>query len=566
MRLSRTLIATRRNPPADAASPAHGALLRAGLIHEVDPGVHVHAPMLRRVVDRLRAVLRDELWCLEPDEVATPSLVPADLAGAGGGPAGLALRDARGTALHLTASATGAVVHYVAARLDSYRQLPVRVVTCGRRFRDAAPGQRSQLGAREATVLEVLALDADEHAVAGSWARLRDGLVRALERCELDVELVRASPAAAGDPPSLRLVATTDEGATRALVSDAGGYAALPTVARSDIPPPPPAPPAGEMRAVPTPGARTIGELRDILPDVPVARMLKTVLYLTGDGVVVAALCRGDRGIDEVKLSRHLGGVEVGLADEATVREITGAEPGFAGPVGLPGSARVIADRSVADLGTVVCGANTSDQHLVDVRLGRDLPDPELADLDAVGPGDVSPDGGRLREVRGHTVGEITPLGPVEATFVTEDGDQREALACAARVDLERVLVACVEQHGDPDALRWPLAIAPHAVTLIQARADDPAQTDLAGDLYARLGAAGIDVVWDDREARIGVKFNDAELVGVPIHVVVGRDAAAGRVELRLPDAQRRGAVVPADEAVERIVETVDRAGAPTSG
>lgn len=566
MRLSRTLLATRRDAPTDAATPAHATLLQAGFVHELDPGIQVHAPMLRRVIQRLRAVLRDELRRLEPEEITTPSLVPADLAAGDLATADLTVRDTRGAALGLTASATGAVVDYVAGRLTSYRQLPVHVATWGRRFREAPPGQRSQLAAREATVLEVLAFDADEPAMTASWAGLRDGVVRALERCDLDVLVVRASPSGAGDPPTLRLVATTDEGDTRVLVSETGEYAALPAVARGRVPPPPPAPAGEEMRAVSTPGARTIAKLRAALPDVPEARMLKTMLYLTADGAVVAALSRGDREIDEVKLSRHLGGVEVGLADAATVREVTGAEPGFAGPVGLPGSVRLVADRSVADLGTVVCGANATDEHLVGVRFGRDLPEPELADLDAVGPGDAAPDGGRLHEVLGYTIGEIVPLGTVESSFVTEESDQRHALACAARVALERVVVACVEQRGGTDALRWPPAIAPHAVTLIQARADDAAQATLADDLHARLDAAGVDVLWDDRDVRIGVKFNDAELLGVPIDVVVGRDAAEGRVELRLAEAGRDGVVVSADEAVERIVEAVDPAAASTAG
>jgi prolyl-tRNA synthetase len=552
MRLSRSLFSTLRDRPSGAHPPGQAALLRAGMIQELAPATHAFGPLALRVLGRVEGFLRAELASLSPGEVSAPLLLPAGEVHDGISTDPIELRDRRGTALRLDRTASPALLAYLDGQVDSYRQLPTRALSVGRRPRDPGAGARTRIGALESAVLEVLCADLDEGAALETRRALGAAVRATAATCGLGV-------VGAEDLEGIeRFLAPTTAGETVVAVSSDRSYAATRACARADLTPSP----ADEripMRRVETPGARSIEQLRRYLPDVPPPRMLKTMLYRTDAGDVVAALVRGDREIDAGKLRRHLDAEEIALADPLTITQVTGAEPGFAGPVGLPEQVRVVADLSVADLTGFACGANETDVHLADVWFERDLPLPEVADIDAIRPGDPAPGGGEIELLAAIDVGAVSPRGPLGVEHVTERGELQRAHISTLSVDLTRFLLALAEQHVSERGLRWPLPVAPYPVEVIQVRGDDPDQADLATALVAELAAIDIDVLWDDRDARAGVKFNDAELVGIPIRVVVGRGAAEGRVEVRWPDDDREGAVVHAAEVAPRISERVSR-------
>lgn len=549
-RLSTQLLVTRKEPPAEARTPGHALLLRAGQLEHTDDGVVVGA-LLQRVLRRLRALTRGEVEA------------------AGGQEVGL---------VGVPGSAAQAVTAFAASRVSSHRQLPQVLFAFGSKAE--APGGRGRLGSKllgggADTVAWAQAFDADEGAAEASYQALAAACERVVTRCGLNA--VRAD---AGDQVGEQLVALVDAGDEVVAVSDAGSYAAAVHVARADLHPP--GKPDGDapMTEVPTPGAATLSALRESVPDVPPERTIKTLLYHAllpgGDSQLVAALCRGDRSVDEAKLTRALGAVEVGMGDAAAVEQATGAAVGYAGPVELPAQVRVVADHAVADVDGFVCGANRTDAHLRDVRWGRDVALPELADLDLVQDGDRAPDGGTLRLRRGVEVartcrhgagsGEVAGVtGVAGVTAAGPDGTDHPVWATSCRLDVAQLAASVVEQHHDERGLAWPAAVAPHTVVVVTVRPDDEDQRRLAEQVGAELETAGVDVVWDDRDARAGAKFADAELLGFPWRITCGRDAAEGRVEL-VSRAAGEPAVLDAGEAVRRVADATREAGVPPLG
>lgn len=534
-RLSTQLLATRKEAPAGARSAAHALLLRAGQLHHADEGLVV-GPLLSRVLRRIEALVRGELEAAGGQEVGVDGF---------------------------SGSTERALATFARGRLASHRQLPQVLFHFGPGAE--GPGGPGLLGAAAATLAQAHAFDAEEDAAEASYRALAAVCARVVARC--GVEAVRAD--AGGDCE--QLVVLLDSGDETVAVSDAGSYAAAADVARAELGPPGDAHGGAGMTEVATPGAATLAALREFVPDVPPERMVKTLLYHAllpgGDSQLVAALCRGDRSVDEAKLTRALGAVEVGMGDAAAVQQATGADVGYAGPVGLPDTVRVVADRAVAEVDGFVCGANRTDAHLRDVRWGRDVALPELADLDAAHDGDPAPDGGTLRLRRGHEVARVCRRGrgPAEVAGVTvagPDGTAHPVWTTSCLLDVAQLLASAVECHHDDRGIVWPAAVAPHAAVVVTVRADDEAQRRLAEQVCADLDAAAVDVVWDDREARAGAKFADAELLGFPWRVTCGRDAADGRVEL-VARAGGEAEVVDAGEAVRRVTEAAREAGPP---
>lgn len=535
-RLSNQLLATRKETPAEARTAAQALLLRAGQLHHVDGGLVV-GPLLNRTLQRVETLIRGELNAAGGQE--------------------LALIGSPGSTEH-------ALLTFARGRLASHRQLPQVLFHFG-------PGAESRrglglLGAGATRLAQAHAFDAEEEAAETSYQALAAVCARIAARC--GVEAVRAD--AGGDCE--QLVVLLDEGDETVAVSDAGSYAAAAHTARADLAPPPGPDGDAPMTEVTTPGAATLAALREFVPDVPPERMLKTLLYHAllpgGDTQLVAALCRGDRSIDEAKLTRALGAVEVGMGDAAAVQQATGADVGYAGPVGLPDTVRVVADYAVAEVDGFVCGANRTDAHLRDVRWGRDAARPELADLDAVHDGDSASDGGTLRLRRGAEVARVCRrgVGPAEAAGVTvagPDGTARPVWMSSCLLDVAQLLASTVEQHHDDRGIVWPPAVAPHTAVVVTVRADDEAQRRLAEQVCADLDAVAVDAVWDDRDARAGAKFADAELLGFPWRVTCGRDTAEGRVEL-VPRTGGETEVVDAAEAVRRVAEAAREADAPS--
>jgi prolyl-tRNA synthetase len=571
LRLSEQLFVTRRDDPADAAVASHALLVRAGMLHRVAAGVYAHGPLLCLVIRRIETIVREETGRIGGQELLLSALQPRDLWERSGrwrrdvnvDRLMFTTRDRSGAEFGLGPTHEEAMTDLVAGQVSSYRQLPVLLYQLQTKFRDEPRPRFGLLRAREFHMKDAYSFDRDEEGMRSSYERVGAAYEKVFARCGLDTLRVDADPGAMGGSASAEFIAVADVGEDVLAVCERTGYAANVEVARAHIPNPAAPDLDRPMSRVSTPRARTIAEVREFILDVPVGRFVKTLLYRVrdegGDEQVVAALVRGDRAVNETKLANLLGAAEVELADAGTVRAVTGVEPGFAGPVGLPSDVRIVGDLSLNGVDLFVCGANEPDAHLRDVRFGRDVDLPDLADIDLVQDGDLTPDGaGRLRIVRGIELGHIFQLGTryaerLGASYLANDGQEHPMWMGSYGIGITRLAAAIVEQHHDERGCRWPASVAPHAVVIVQTRAGAEDQDRLAATLYDRLRTAGTPVAWDDRDERPGVKLHDADLVGWPWRIVVGRDAAGGQVEV----TARSGG----DAVVMSLAEAVDHIG-----
>lgn len=579
-RLSTQLIATRREAPADAHAVSHQLMARAGMLQQAAAGLFTVGPLLFRTLRRIEAVIREELDAIGCQEVRFTHLQPPEPWQRSGrwepfteplDPVMMRTESRTGAEFGLGPTHEEQATLFAADQISSHRQLPQIIYQIATKFRDEARPRSGLLRTREFTMKDAYSFDTDEPAATETYHRLAECYERIFARMGLDVLRADADVGAMGGKASAEFLAPASIGEDFVAISDAGGYRANVEVARAELDPPE-APPEKPMERVETPGATTMETLQAYVPDVPPERMIKTLLYTAttpdGGSQLVAALARGDRGIDEDKLARAVGAAELSMADAETIRDATGADPGYAGPVGLSGDVRVVGDHAIADVQGFVCGGNATDTHYRDAWWSRDAVLPELADLDRVSDGDRAPDGGTLSISRAIEAGHVFLLGtrytePEALDFAVtgEDGVARPVWMGCFGIGVERLAAAIVEQHHDEAGIVWPTAVAPHTAAVVPIRTDDEVQRGLAERVAGDLTDVGVDVVLDDRDARPGVKFADLELIGLPWRLTAGRDALDGRVEL----APRGGEaeVVDAAEAVRRVSEVASTARVP---
>ncbi|TAH34454.1 MAG: proline--tRNA ligase [Planctomycetota bacterium] len=569
MRLTRLLFVTLRDDPADAEVRSHALMARTGFLQKVAAGIYVYGPMLWRTLRKIEQIVREEHDRAGCQELLMPALQPRELWEESGRwdryvNDGILfhLQDRKGAELCLGPTHEEVITTFVKRQLQSYKQLPLTLYQIQTKFRDEIRPRFGLMRGREFIMKDAYSFDATPAGMKESYQAMRAVYTRVFTRCGLRFTAVEADPGAIGGSGSEEFMVDADTGEDAIAVCRETGYAANVEKATGVIPPPPAAPPQRPMHKEPTPGARSCEDLQRMFPDLPIARMLKTVLYRVlwrdREGVV-AVMCRGDRALNEVKLANFLDALKVELADEKLVRASTGAEPGFAGPIGLGAGVRLVADRSVEGVHGFLCGGNETDTHYLDVWFGRDLPQPETADFGQVQAGDLAPGGqGALEITRGIEVGHIFQLGTkyseaMECRFVDEQGRTQPAWMGCYGIGISRVAAAAIEQNHDEAGMIWPLPIAPYSVLIVQMKAGDAAQDDLAAELHEALEGEGVDVLWDDRpKVSPGAKFKDADLIGIPLRIVVGRDASQRQVEWK----PRRGgstAIVDAEEAVARV-------------
>ncbi len=578
MRLSQILFTTLKEAPADAEVASHALMVRAGFLEKITAGVYVYGPLLWRVLRKIEHIIREEHDRIGCQELLMPALQPRELWVESGRwdryvEDGILyhFEDGRGREVCLGPTHEEVITAFVRGRITSYKQLPVTLYQIQTKFRDEIRPRFGLMRGREFLMKDAYSFDADAAAMAVSYAKMRDVYRAIFSRCGLRFTPVQADTGAIGGSGSEEFMVDAETGEDAIAVCRATGYAANLEKAVSRIAPPPPTPPKRPMHREATPNARSVDDLLRLFPELSRERMLKTVLYraLFADREeTVAVMARGDREINEVKLLNHLGALKVELADEARVRRATGAEPGFAGPIGLSPDVRLLADRSVVGVEGFLCGGNETGTHWLDVWFGRDLPQPETVELGLVQAGDRVVDGEGVIEItRGIEVGHIFQLGTkyseaMGATFAAEDGRLVPFHMGCYGIGVSRIAAAAIEQGHDDNGMIWPLPIAPYTVLIVQMRPDDDAQTALAGELVEALGADGIDVLWDDRKLGAGAKFKDADLIGIPIRVVVGREAAERRVEWK-PRVGGGAEVLAADEVLPRVRAAIARATGP---
>jgi prolyl-tRNA synthetase len=565
MRLSSYPINTLRDVPADAEVVSHQLMLRAGLIRRLAAGLYTWLPVGLRVLRKVEQIIREEMNRAGALELLMPTVQPAELWQESGrwdqfGPELLRLRDRNERAFCYGPTHEEVITDIARRELKSYRQLPANFYQIQTKFRDEIRPRFGVMRAREFTMKDAYSFHLDEASLEQGYQAMYQAYSRIFTRMQLRFRAVRADTGSIGGNASQEFHVLADSGEDAIAWSDADDYAANVEMAEALAPAAPRAAAGATLAEVATPGVRTIAELTQFL-QVPASQCLKTLLVEGTDGSVVALVVRGDHELNAVK-AQKLPGVfaPLKMATAEQVRAATGCEPGFIGPVGL--QLKLYADRAAAQAADFVCGANRRDAHLAGVNWGRDLPEPEVVDLRNVVPGDPSPSGkGTLGIARGIEVGHIFQLGckysqAMNATVLDEQGRAVTMFMGCYGIGVTRVVAAAIEQNHDERGIIWPEPIAPFHVSLIPINLQKSERVrETAERLYAELQAAGIEVMYDDRDARPGVKFADDELLGIPHRLVVGdKGLERGIVEYK-SRADGSGAEVPVASVLQFLNE-----------
>ncbi|MDO3411270.1 proline--tRNA ligase [Saccharibacillus sp. CPCC 101409] len=564
MKQSQLLIPTLREAPADAEAVSHKLMLRAGLIRQLASGVYTYLPLGFRVLKKVQEIVREEMDRAGAQELLMPAMQPAELWKESGrydvyGPELVRLKDRHDREFALGPTHEEVITSLVADEISSYRQLPLTLYQIQTKFRDERRPRFGLLRGREFLMKDAYSFGRSWEELDETYRAMYEAYTRIFTRVGLDFRAVQADAGAiGGEGETHEFMALAEIGEDTIVVSENGTYAA--NLEKAEMFWEPPAGSGEEappMNRVHTPGAHSIDQLREHF-GLEASAFIKTMLYLVDDRPV-AVVVRGDREVNETKVQNALGGERIELADDAAVRRLTGAEVGFAGPAGLEG-VKVLVDREAAAMPSAIAGANETDYHVENVKPDRDFAADLVGDYRNAAEGDLSPDGsGPLKFYRGIEVGHVFKLGTkysekLGAAYLDDSGRRRTAIMGCYGIGISRILSAVVEQNYDENGIRWPEEIAPAAVHIVPASAKDAAQMELALELYERFRAAGVDVLLDDRDERAGVKFKDADLLGIPHRIVVGREAAEKRVEFKKrSDADKE--TLTADEAFDRIAK-----------
>jgi prolyl-tRNA synthetase len=567
MRLSQLFAPTLREDPSDAEVVSHRLLVRAGMIRQVARGIYDLLPLGLRAVRRFESIVREEMDRAGAQEILMPAVIPAELWQESGrwekyGRELLRLKDRYDRDFCFGPTHEEVVTDLVRREIRSYRDLPKNLYQIQVKFRDEVRPRFGLMRGREFLMKDAYSFHVDAADAEREYRHMHDTYVRIFERCGLTFRPVEAGTGAIGGSLSHEFQVLAASGEDAIVACDRCGYAA--NTEKAEVPPAASvAGGSGALEQVATPGKRTVEEVSAFLGEPP-ERFIKTLLYVTDGGAVVAALVRGDHELSETKLQAALGGRGVALADEATVIRVTGAPVGFAGPVGL--DVHLLADASLRGVRGAVAGANRADQHVVHVDQERDLPKLAFADLRRARGGDPCPrcDGGTFEEHRGIEVGQVFYLGnkysqAMGATFLGADGAERPIEMGCYGIGITRTVAAAIEQSHDQAGIVWPAALAPFGAHVVPVNAKDATLRETADRLTAELAAVGIDALLDDRDERPGVKFKDADLIGLPVRLTVGpRALARGCVELKAR-AATEATEVPVAEAPARVAEVVGR-------
>jgi len=542
MRLSRYYAPTLKETPAEAEVISHKLLLRAGLIRKLTAGIYTYLPLGLRALNNVAKIVREEMDRAGALEILMPAVQPADLWKESGrwdfyGRELLRFVDRHDREFCLGPTHEEVVTDLVRHEIRSYRQLPVNLYQIQTKFRDEIRPRFGLMRGREFVMKDAYSFDKDDAGADASYWSMYKAYARIFERLGLKFRAVSADSGAIGGSFSHEFRVLADPGEDTIAACPACDYGANLEKAEAVCPPPggiAVCPPAG---TVATPGVHTVEEVAGFLGVSPAA-IVKTLLYVA-DGTPVAALVRGDRECNEIKLKNLLDAKDIRLATPEEVVKISGAPVGFAGPVGLSG-AKIYADQELALASGWIVGANAADAHLCHVDLGRDAAVVSFADLREVAPGDPCPKcGAALTFTKGIEVGHVFKLGlkyseALNATFLDEAGKEQFMIMGCYGIGVSRIVASAIEQNHDEAGIVFPPTIAPFEVALVNLSPKDETANAKADELYAALTAAGIETLLDDRDERPGVKFKDADLMGFPIQLTLGgKGLARGIVETK---------------------------------
>lgn len=536
MRWSRLLIPTLKEDPAEAEAVSHRLMIRSGMVRQLAAGIYCYLPLGQRVLDKINTVIREEMNRIGGQEITLPALHPGELWQQTGrwdeiGEEMFRLKDRGKRDMCLGMTHEEVITWLAMKEIRSYRELPQVWYQIQVKFRDEARPKSGVLRTREFHMKDSYSLDADEAGLHQSYEFHKEAYARIFGRCGLEFYVVESDPGMMGGGGSHEFMAPSPAGEDEMVLCTSCGYAANIELASSKSPAPT-FPAWTSLEEIATPGARSIEEVSNFLQIDP-RLTVKALMVMTKEGPLLCLL-RGDQPLHEKKLERLVGPFRPAHRDE--VKEITGVEVGFLGPLGL--ELPRLADETIAE-GVYVVGANREGYHTRGVVPGKHF-SARYVDIHRVQGGEACVQcGASLTVERVIEVGNIFKLGtrysvPLKAVFLDEQGQEHPIVMGSYGIGPARIAAAAIEQNHDQDGIIWPMSIAPFAVLLLTVNVKDGAMRGVADELYHQLVTAGIEVLYDDRDERAGVKFKDADLLGIPYRVTVGsRAIREGQVEIR---------------------------------
>ena len=556
MRMSRLLAPTLREDPAEAEVISHKLLTRAGYIRKLASGIYNYLPLMQRVIQKVEAIVRDELDKAGAQEMLMPILQPADIWQESGrwwvyGKELVRLKDRHERDCVLGPTHEEVITTLARNELNSYRQLPVNLYQIQNKYRDEVRPRFGLLRGREFIMKDAYSFHANDACLDKEYGVMAEAYTRIFKRCGLETKMVRSDSGAIGGSVSHEFMVLTTQlegeqqsGENDVFFCDGCGYSANGNHAETKLSPSSEKSSYSQTEVVETPGATSIEIMHKKFKMHP-ELILKSLIYMADGENPVMVLIRGDRDVEEIKLKNVVGANELWMATPEELRELSGGSAkGFIGPVGLPDKVRIIADESARPMKDFFVAVNEVDKHLVNGNWGSDVPMPtEFADVLMARVGDACPECSQpMQMTRGIEVGNIFKLGTkysesMSAKFTDEDGTEKHFIMGCYGIGITRTAASAIEQFHDKWGIIWPMGIAPYQVVVVPVNVQDETQWKLANDIYEQLQAAGVEVVLDDRDERAGVKFKDADLIGFPIRVTAGKKAGEGLLEVKMRDA-----------------------------
>ncbi|MBT3319876.1 MAG: proline--tRNA ligase [Clostridia bacterium] len=565
MRMSKMLFSTQREVPSEAEAQSHVLLIKAGMIRRLASGVYALMPLGLRVYKKIENIIREEMDAADGQELIMSAMLPAEYYQESGrwdvfGSEMIKFKDRNGRDFCLGPTHEEIFAHVLRPELQSYKSMPKTVYQIQNKYRDERRPRFGMIRSREFVMKDAYSFDVDEAGLDASYNAMHDAYCKVFDRCGLDYVIVHADSGAMGGSGSQEFMVKSDIGDDTVASCSACGYAANSELA------PCPKPKVDSADAQPllkvhTPNVGTIDDLTEFFSCTP-DKFAKTLIYLA-DGEVVAVMVRGDRDLNETKLQNYLGCANLELASAMDVKDATNSEVGFAGPIGIKAS-KLIVDHEVMSMSNFIVGANETDYHYSGVNYGRDFKSDEVADIRLIEVGDPCPQcGGELELVTAIEVGHIFKLGTkyseaMGCTFLDANAKEKPCIMGSYGIGLNRTMQAIIEHSCDEDGIIWPDSVAPYNAIVVPVSSKNEEQMELADQIYNKLVAAGIETLIDDRNERPGVKFKDADLIGIPHRITVGRRASEGVVEYK-PRDTGENTDLTADDAIAKVIATVLR-------
>lgn len=573
MKMSKLFVQTLREFPSDAEVISHKMLARAGYIRKLTSGVYNYLPLMWRVLKKVENIVREEMDAAGAQELLMPFVQPKELWEESGrweayGRELMRLKDRHDRIMCLGPTHEEIITAIARDGLKSYKQMPVNLYQIQSKFRDEVRPRYGLLRGREFIMKDAYSFDTSEEGLDKEYQNMAKAYKRIFERCGLDTKMVQSDSGAIGGSVSheFMVITDTDAGENDVFYCECG-YAANSNHAVSTLPK---TIVDGkdyftETKIVDTPETHSIEELSKFL-NIPSTLILKSLVYIV-DKKPVIALIRADKAVEETKLMNAVGGLDIRIASSAEIAELMAdhgfdAVPGFIGPKGMT-DIQIIADETVKDMQNFVVGINVTDKHLVGANLcDLGISEIKYADIRLVEAGEFCPECGKpLSVTKGIEVGNIFKLGtkyskPMNAVYLDKNGKSHPYIMGCYGIGISRTAAAAVEAHYDEHGIKWPISIAPYHVVIVPVNIQDKLQMEVAEKMYADLKNAGVEVVLDDRDERAGVKFKDADLIGFPYRVTVGKTITEGLVEYKTRETGEIEKVTP-ETATEHLIEIV---------